>query len=126
MCPFTQINISAVRHEGNSSFDLICSNPPYVSDAEMSALPAEYLHEPDLALRAGTDGLDVVRRILRHAGRHLAPDGVLVVEVGDSEPRLAQAYPSLPFLWLEFERGGGGVFLLTRGQLDRHRRTLTS
>ena len=110
---------------GDRRYDLVVSNPPYVSDEEMAALPPEYRHEPDLALRAGADGLDVVRRILAGAERHLRPGGVLVVEVGDSEPRLAQAYPDLPFLWLEFEHGGGGVFVLTRHELERHRRALT-
>ncbi len=74
---------------GDAVYDLIVSNPPYVSDAEMDALPREYLHEPDMALRAGSDGLDVVRRILRDADAHLAPGGVLVVEVGDSEGSIA-------------------------------------
>ncbi len=91
----------------------------------MDALPREYLHEPDMALRAGSDGLDVVRRILRDADAHLAPGGVLVVEVGDSEDRLQRAFPAVPFLWLEFEHGGGGVFLLTKDDLHRHRRELS-
>jgi ribosomal protein L3 glutamine methyltransferase len=100
---------------------MIISNPPYVSDAEMAELPREYAHEPDLALRAGADGLDVVRRILAGAARHLEPDGTLFVEVGDSAARLVAAYPDLPFVWLEFEHGGGGVFLLTRADLEaRH------
>ena len=99
---------------GNARYDLIVANPPYVSDAEMSALPPEYGHEPDLALRAGADGLDVVRRILADAPRHLAPDGALFVEVGDSEVRVAEAFPRLPFVWLEFQHGGGGVFMLRR------------
>jgi ribosomal protein L3 glutamine methyltransferase len=102
---------------GDARYDLIVSNPPYVSDAEMSALPPEYGHEPDLALRAGADGLDVVRRILAGAPRHLGPDGALFVEVGDSELRVAEAFPRLPFVWLEFEHGGGGVFLLRRADL---------
>jgi ribosomal protein L3 glutamine methyltransferase len=109
---------------GETRYDLIVSNPPYVSDEEMAALPPEYLHEPDMALRAGADGLDVVRRLLRGAGDRLAPGGVLVVEVGDSEERLQRAYPSVPFLWLEFERGGGGVFVLTKDEVDRHREAL--
>ena len=109
---------------GERRYDLIVSNPPYVSDAEMAELPGEYLHEPDMALRAGADGLDIVRRILRDADAHLAPGGVLVVEVGDSDERLQQAYPSVPFLWLEFEQGGGGVFVLTKDELGRHRREL--
>ena len=103
---------------GGECYDLIVSNPPYVSDAEMGALPPEYRHEPALALRAGSDGLDVVRRILAGAADHLAGDGVLVVEVGDSEGRLVAAYPRLPFVWLEFEHGGGGVFLLRRADFD--------
>jgi ribosomal protein L3 glutamine methyltransferase len=103
---------------GDARYDLILSNPPYVSDAEMAALPDEYRHEPELALRAGADGLDVVRRILAGAPAHLAREGVLVVEVGDSEERLVSAYPRLPFVWLEFEHGGGGVFLLRRGDFE--------
>jgi len=99
-------------------YDLIVSNPPYVSDAEMAALPEEYRHEPERALRAGPDGLEVVRRILAGAASHLTPDGVLVVEVGDSESRLVDAFPRLPFVWLEFDHGGGGVFLLRRGDLE--------
>lgn len=98
----------------DARYDLIVANPPYVSNEEMSALPREYRHEPDLALRAGADGLDVVRRILADAPRHLTPDGVLFVEVGDSELRVADAFPRLPFVWIEFEYGGGGVFLLRR------------
>ena len=102
---------------GAQRYDLIVSNPPYVSDAEMQALPDEYRHEPDLALRAGSDGLDVVRRILAGAKQHLEPGGVLFVEVGDSDQRLQQAFPRLPFTWLEFEHGGGGVFMLRDSEL---------
>jgi len=106
-------------------YDLIISNPPYVSVAEMTGLPAEYRHEPDMALRAGIDGLDIVRRILVGAARRLQPHGVLLVEVGDSDERLQAAFPRVPFLWLEFEHGGGGVFLLTRRDLQRHRAALS-
>jgi ribosomal protein L3 glutamine methyltransferase len=102
---------------GAQRYDLIVSNPPYVSDAEMQALPDEYRHEPDLALRAGSDGLDVVRSILAGAKQHLEPGGVLFVEVGDSDERLQQAFPRLPFTWLEFEHGGGGVFMLRDSEL---------
>ena len=101
-------------------YDLILSNPPYVSDAEMAQLPAEYAHEPELALRAGADGLHAARRILAGAARHLEADGTLFVEVGDSDVRLATAFPELPFVWLQFEHGGGGVFRLTRAELDAH------
>ena len=103
---------------GDARYDLIVSNPPYVSDAEMQALPPEYLHEPDLALRAGADGLDVVRRILAGLPAHLEPHGALFVEVGDSDVRVQEAFPDLPLTWLEFEHGGGGVFLL-RGAESR-------
>lgn len=104
---------------GDARYDLIVSNPPYVSDAEMQELPPEYRAEPDLALRAGADGLDVVRRILAGLPRHLAPDGALFVEVGDSEGRVQEAFPSLPLTWLEFEHGGGGLFLLRAADLAR-------
>jgi len=102
---------------GEARYDLIVANPPYVSDEEMQSLPPEFLHEPDLALRAGADGLDVVRRILAGAGRHLEPGGALFVEVGDSDERVQHAFPGLPLTWLEFEHGGGGVFMLRGADL---------
>ncbi|MGC3982302.1 MAG: 50S ribosomal protein L3 N(5)-glutamine methyltransferase [Steroidobacteraceae bacterium] len=107
-------------------YDLIVSNPPYVSHVEMDELPTEYLREPELGLRAGVDGLDIVRRILAEAEAHLEPHGALVVEVGDSEFNLAEAFSSVPFIWLEFEFGGGGVFVLTAQQLREHRAALSA
>lgn len=102
-------------------YDVIVSNPPYVGDAEMKSLPDEYHREPALGLRGGADGLDIVRRILRGAPAHLQKGGILIVEVGNSEDATAKAFPCVPFTWLEFERGGGGVFLLTYDQLQAHR-----
>ena len=93
-------------------YDLIVCNPPYVDQAEMATLPDEYRHEPELALASGNEGLDFVHRLLNQAKAHLMPKGVLIVEVGASAPALIAAYPNLPFIWLEFERGGDGVFLL--------------
>lgn len=99
-------------------YDLIVSNPPYVDADDMSCLPDEYHHEPELALAAGEDGLDLVRIMLKQARQFLNDDGLLVVEVGNSWPALAAAYPQLPFIWPTFERGGHGVFVLQARDLD--------
>ncbi|MCC6658008.1 MAG: 50S ribosomal protein L3 N(5)-glutamine methyltransferase [Rhodocyclaceae bacterium] len=99
-------------------YDLIVSNPPYVTGAAMRALPAEYRHEPTLALAAGEDGLDIIRRILAEAPRHLQPDGILLVEVGGNSAIVESAFPNLPFAWLESDDGDGAVFLLERAQLQ--------
>jgi ribosomal protein L3 glutamine methyltransferase len=95
-------------------YQLILCNPPYVPDAEMRRLPAEYRAEPRRALAGGRDGLDFVRRLLAEAPDHLAPDGVLVMEVGASRATLERAFPRLPFVWLSTSAGEGAVLLLRR------------
>src|SRR5690606_30120467 len=98
-------------------YDLIIANPPYVSKAEVASLPAEYTHEPVLGLEAGADGLEVVRRLLAESSQYLNDSGILIVEVGNTQDAVIEAFPELPFTWLEFTRGGEGVFLLTKDQL---------
>ncbi len=102
---------------GRGRYDIVVSNPPYVSVAEMRALPPEHRAEPAAALQAARRGLAIIERILRGARRHLTAQGILVVEAGDTARLLRRRYPKLPFTWLEFERGGGGVFLLRAREL---------
>ena len=98
-------------------YDLILSNPPYVDARGMARLPPEYRHEPRLALAAGSDGLDLVRRILDEAPRHLTKDGALLCEIGRGRKPLEQAFPRLPFLWLDTEQSEGEVFWIGRKDL---------
>ena len=106
-------------------YDLIVSNPPYVDVEDMSDLPEEFHHEPEMALAAGDDGLDLVRRILAEAGALLKDNGVLVVEVGNSMVYLAALFPEVEFEWIKFEQGGDGVFVLTKAQLDKYQPLFT-
>ncbi|CAM3751202.1 50S ribosomal protein L3 glutamine methyltransferase [Vibrio aerogenes CECT 7868] len=101
-------------------YDLIVSNPPYVDAEDMESLPQEFVHEPELGLAAGTDGLKLVRRILANAAEYLTDDGILICEVGNSMVHMMEQYPEIPFTWIEFEHGGHGVFMLTRKQLVEH------
>ncbi len=102
---------------GDNRYDLIVSNPPYVGADELADLPEEYRKEPRVGLAGGEHGLDLVLRILRDAPTHLEEDGFLLVEVGDTAAELERRFPDLPCLWIDFERGGEGVFLMKRGQL---------
>ncbi|MDO1510205.1 MULTISPECIES: 50S ribosomal protein L3 N(5)-glutamine methyltransferase [unclassified Neisseria] len=99
------------------TYDLIVSNPPYVDAESVDELPPEYLHEPELALGSGSDGLDATREIILQAAKFLNPKGVLLVEIGHNRDVLEAAYPELPVTWLETSGGDGFVFLLTREQL---------
>lgn len=101
-------------------YDLIVSNPPYVTDAETDALPREYSYEPEIGLRAGADGLDLALKILRDAPLHLTDDGLLICEVGEAEQALVKLLPELPLLWVEFKVGQMGVFVVERHDLVTH------
>ena len=99
-------------------YDLIISNPPYVNADSVNALPPEYLHEPEMALGSGEDGLDFTRIILREARQHLTDNGLLIVEIGHNRDALEAAYPDLPFTWLETSAGDQFVFMLQAADLD--------
>ena len=121
-----QVEITLVKSdffvalEKEERFDLIISNPPYVPKQSMATLPKEYTHEPQTALLAHDEGLEFAERILRQSAQHLTEKGYLIMEVGESQDALAQRYPKVPFLWLEFALGGEGVFLLEAEQLRKH------
>jgi ribosomal protein L3 glutamine methyltransferase len=101
-------------------YDLIVTNPPYVTDAETDALPREYSYEPEIGLRAGADGLDLALKILRDAPLHLTDDGLLICEVGEAENALVKLLPELPLSWVEFKVGQMGVFVADRHDLVAH------
>lgn len=117
-----QVNLiqSDLFEKIEDKYDLILSNPPYVAEQEYESLPKEYFHEPEIALKASQLGLEVVNRILREAGKHLTPDGLLLVEVGNSQDVLVDKYPKVPFTWIDFERGGEGIFLISAQDLAKH------
>ncbi|XPF95869.1 50S ribosomal protein L3 N(5)-glutamine methyltransferase [Colwellia sp. RE-S-Sl-9] len=99
-------------------YDLIVTNPPYVDQDDVDSLPQEYLHEPEMGLGCGEDGLDIVRKILAESAAYLSENGILICEVGNSQIHVASVYPEVPFKWLTFEHGGHGVFMLTKAQLE--------
>ncbi len=104
-------------------YDLIVSNPPYVDRQDMQDLPGEYRHEPQLGLTAGSDGLDIVKRIIDGAAGRLTENGVLIVEVGNSQPAVEDHYRELDMVWTEFEMGGAGVFVTTANALKEMTRS---
>ncbi len=111
---------------GGRRYDLIVTNPPYVGADEYAALPAEYRHEPAMGLKSGEDGLDLPLRILAQAPEYLAAHGWLILEVGDSADALVQLLPKVPFLWVDFERGGSGVAVIERADLVAARKAIES
>ena len=104
----------------SKQYDIIVSNPPYVDEDDMTGLADEFKHEPELALSSGVDGLEFTKKMLNQAANFLTDQGVLVVEVGNSQYELAESYPDVPFQWVDFERGGDGVFILTKQDLNIH------
>ncbi len=111
------IQSDAFQNLAGRKFDLIVSNPPYVNAESVARLPPEYLHEPELALGSGDDGLDFTRIILREARKHLTDHGILVVEIGHNREALEAAYPTLPFTWLDTAAGDEYVLLLHAADL---------
>jgi len=111
---------------GDTRYDLILSNPPYVSAAALASFPPEYRAEPALAHAGGEDGLDIVRKIIAEASRHLMPDGTLVVEIGTGREKLEEKFPAMPFLWLDTATSEGEVFALTAEALAEQAQTMSA
>ncbi|WP_293745862.1 50S ribosomal protein L3 N(5)-glutamine methyltransferase [uncultured Paraglaciecola sp.] len=104
----------------SKKYQLIVSNPPYVDAKDISEMPEEFHQEPKMGLAAGIDGLDIVHRILKDARQYMTDDGLLIVETGNSCDALDDAYPEIPFTWIEFEFGGHGVFIISAAELDQY------
>ncbi len=117
----TAIQSDIFSQLSNKQYDLIVTNPPYVDADDLASMPAEYHAEPAIALGSGIDGLDITRQLLQQAADYLAPQGVMIVEVGNSWENLEAAFPQVPFVWLEFASGGHGVFVVTREELLQYR-----
>jgi len=111
--------------DADQQFDLILTNPPYVDAGELANMPAEYQYEPQLALKAGADGLDLVREILAKSANYLAEDGILICEVGASKKHLINLYPQIPFNWIRLKNGGDGVFSISKRQLRQYQHLFT-
>lgn len=116
----TAIHSDVFSGMAGKQYDLIVTNPPYVDAGDLATMPAEYQAEPAIALGSGDDGLDITRRLLREAAHYLSPEGIMIVEVGNSWENLEAAFPTVPFFWLAFESGGHGVFLIRRDELIQY------
>ncbi len=114
----TAIQSDLWQHCPTKKYDLIVSNPPYVGSAEMQTLPNEYRHEPELALQAEDNGLAIVERILLQASNYLTENGIIIIEVGNSDEAVVEKWPDIAFTWLEFEQGGHGLFMLDAIQCE--------
>lgn len=115
------IHSDQFSHLAGKQYDLIICNPPYVDAQDYETAPAEFHNEPELALTSGADGLDFTHRFLAKAADYLHDHGIVVYEVGNSEIALQEAYPDTPFMWVELENGGNGVFVLTKDELQNLR-----